>query len=199
MAKLVCALLLLALTCIFAACDARTGTSATPFNGIDITGADYGKDFALTDHNGKPRTLADFKGKAVLMFFGFTHCPDVCPATLSDLAQVMKQLGPDAQRLQVIFVTVDPERDTAQLLAQYVPSFHPSFLGLYGDAAATKKTAQVFRVFYEKGRSDKPGNYSVDHTAGTYAFDPQGRLRLFLSQGLSADKITQDVKRLLAS
>jgi protein SCO1 len=198
MVKLVYGALLLALTCILAACDARTGASNTTFNGVDITGADYGKDFALIDHTGKPRTLADFKGKAVLMFFGFTHCPDVCPTTLSDLAKVMKQLGPGAERLQVVFVTVDPQRDTPQLLAQYVPSFHPSFLGLYGDAAATKKTAQTFRVFFEKRPTDKPAGYSIDHTAGTYAFDPQGRLRLFLSQGMSADKIAQDVKTLLA-
>ncbi len=124
--------------------------SGPSFKNTDITGADYGRDFALTDHTGKARTLADFRGKAVVMFFGYTRCPDVCPTTLAELKTVKEQLGEDGKRLQVLFVTVDPERDTQKLLASYVPAFDPSFLGLYGDSAATAKVAKDFRVFYQK-------------------------------------------------
>ena len=127
---------------LLAACESKPG-----FNSLDITGIEgYGTDFRLLDHTGKPRTLADFRGKAVVMFFGFTHCPDVCPTTLSDMRQVMQKLGPDAARLQVLFVTVDPMRDTPELLAKYVPTFHPDFLGLYGDAAAIAKVTKDFKI-----------------------------------------------------
>jgi len=129
---------------------AGCGGSGPSFKNTDITGADYGRDFALTDHTGKTRTLADFRGKAVVMFFGYTRCPDVCPTTLAELKAVKEQLGEDGKRLQVLFVTVDPERDTQKLLASYVPAFDPSFLGLYGDSAATAKVAKDFRVFYQK-------------------------------------------------
>ena len=136
----------------------------------------------LTDHNGKPRTLADFQGKVVVLFFGFTHCPDVCPTTLGELAMVMKELGKDADRVQVLFVTVDPERDTPEVLPQYVPAFDPSFLGLYGDAEATARTAKEFKIFYQK-QPLPGGGYSIDHSAGTYIYDQQGRLRLFAPYG----------------
>jgi protein SCO1/2 len=166
------------------------------FSLTDVTGVDFGKELALTDHNGKPRTLADFRGKVVTVFFGFTHCPDVCPTTLAEMAEVMKDLGPDADKLQVLFITVDPERDTPQVLKQYVPSFNPSFLGLYGDAAATARTAKEFKVFYQK-QPDKNGGYSVDHSAGTFIFDRQGRLRLFAQYGAGHVALTHDIRILL--
>ena len=172
---------------------------ATPpaFNSVDITGAQYARDFALTDHTGKPRTLADFKGKVVFLFFGFTQCPDICPTTMTEMAAVLKKLGPDASRVQVLFVTVDPERDTQELLAQYVPAFDPSFIGLYGDAAATAKVAKEFKVFYAKSPGATPDSYSMDHTAGSYVFDPQGKIRLFVRHGNGADPIAQDITLLL--
>ena len=169
------------------------------FQNTDLTGLDYAKDFALTDHNGKPRTLADFKGKVVVIFFGFTQCPDVCPTTMAEMAGVMKQLGSDAEKVQVLFVTVDHERDTQSLLATYVPNFDSSFLGLYGDKAATDKVAKEFKVFYQKVPGKTPESYTVDHTAGSYVFDQQGRIRLFLRHGQvgSAEMITHDLKLLL--
>jgi protein SCO1/2 len=171
--------------------------SAVKFNATDITGADFGKDFQLTDHNGKSKTLADFKGKAVVMFFGYTHCPDVCPTTMSDMAQALVLLGKDADKVQVLFVTVDPARDTQELLAKYVPAFNPGFLGLYGDEAATAKVAKDFRIFYQKNQDKNGQGYSVDHTAGTYVFDPSGKLRLFMSYGQGAQSIVHDLHELL--
>jgi protein SCO1/2 len=150
----------------------------------------------LTDHTGQPRTLADFKGKVVAVFFGFTHCPDACPTTLGELALVAKALGPQADRLQVLFVTVDPARDTPALLAQYVPAFHPSFLGLYGDAEATARTAKEFKVIYQKQQL-QGGSYSMDHSAGTYLFDTAGRLRLFAQYGQGAQSLLHDIQLLL--
>ena len=173
--------------------------SAVKFNATDITGADFGKDFQLTDHNGKSKTLADFKGKAVVMFFGYTHCPDVCPTTMSDMAQALELLGKDAEKVQVLFVTIDPARDTQELLAKYVPAFNPGFLGLYGDEAATAKVAKDFRIFYQKNQDKNGQGYSVDHTAGTYVFDPSGRLRLFMSYGQGAQSIVHDLHELLNS
>lgn len=175
---------------------AGCGASGPSFRNTDITGADYGKDFTLTDHTGKVRTLADFRGKAVVMFFGYTRCPDVCPTTMAELKAVKEQLGEDGKRMQVLFVTVDPERDTPQLLANYVPAFDPSFLGLYGDAAATAKVAKDFRVFYQKVPGKTPDGYSIDHTAGSYVFDPQGRLRLFVREGNPANLVA-DIQTLL--
>ena len=167
------------------------------FINTDLTGLDYAKDFALTDQNGKARTLADFKGKAVVVFFGYTQCPDVCPTTMVEMADVMKQLGELANRVQVLFVTVDPERDTQALLAAYVPNFDKRFLGLYGDQAATEKVAKDFKVFYQKVPGKTASSYSVDHTAGSYVFDKQGRIRLFLRHGQGAEPITHDLKILL--
>jgi protein SCO1/2 len=185
-------LLLLALAGV-AAC----GPQAPKFRSTDITGADFGKELALTGHDGKPRTLADFRGKAVVLFFGYTHCPDVCPTTLADLAGVMKKLGKDAERVQVLFVTLDPERDTPAVLSQYVPAFDPRFLGLYGDPAATQRAAKEFRIFYEKRAGSAPGAYTVDHSAQSYVFDPQGRLRLFVRQDRIADDLGADLRTLL--
>ncbi len=167
------------------------------FNGTDITGADYGRSFALTGHDGKPRTLEDFRGKAVVMFFGYTRCPDVCPTTLAEMAQAMKALGADAERVQVLLVTVDPERDTPQVLAQYVPAFDPRFLGLYGNEEATRRTAKEFKIFFEKREGAAPGAYTVDHSGQSYVFDTKGRLRLFMRHDRIAEDLPADLRRLL--
>ena len=161
-----------------------------------MTGADYAKGFALTDHNGKPRTLADFSGKAVVVFFGYTRCPDVCPTTMVEMKEVMRKLGPDADKVQVLFVTLDPERDTQQVLAQYVPAFDPRFLGLYADSATTLKTAKDFKVFLEKRSGSSPGSYTIDHTAASYVFDPHGRLRLYVKHD-QIDSLPDDIRTLL--
>lgn len=168
------------------------------FNALDITGIQgYGSDFRLFDHNGKSRKLADFRGKVVVMFFGYTHCPDVCPTTLAEMKQVMQILGKDALRLQVLFVTVDPTRDTPELLSRYVPSFHPAFLGLYGDIAATEKVAKDFKIAFRTVPGKSANGYTVDHSAASLVFDPQGNLRLFINYGIGADKIAPDIKKLL--
>jgi len=168
------------------------------FANTDVTGLDYAKDFALTDHNGKPRTLADFKGKVVVMFFGYTQCPDVCPTTMAEMANVMHTLGAQAERVQVLFVTIDPARDTPTILAQYVPAFDKSFLGLYGDDAATAKVAKEFKVFYQKVPGKTVGSYTMDHTAGSYVFDPQGHIRLFVKHGQGPEPLAHDLKLLLS-
>ena len=196
MNKLLSAGLLLGVLGVLTGCDTTAKVEA--FKSTDITGANFGKDFQLKDHNGKDRSLADFKGKVVVLFFGYTHCPDVCPTTLAELALVVKQLGEDAKKVQVLFVTVDPERDTPQLLAQYVPSFDPGFLGLYGDLEATARTAKEFKVVYQKVAGSSPGNYTMDHSAGTYVFDQTGRLRLFVSYGQGTAVLLHDIKILLA-
>ena len=181
------------------ACALAAGCSpdGPKFMASDVTGTTFGKDFALTDHSGKPRTLADYRGKVVVLFFGYTQCPDVCPTTLSELAEVMRRLGPDAKKVQVLFATIDPERDTAELLRNYVPAFDPSFVGLYGDAAATARTAQEFKVVYQKQPGATPSTYTMDHSAGTFVFDPQGRLRLYVSYGQGPDVFTHDIRELL--
>lgn len=168
------------------------------FQNTDLTGLGYAKDFALTDHHGKPRTLADFKGKAVVVFFGFTHCPDVCPTTMAEMASVMQELGPLADKVQVLFITVDPERDTAELLSKYVPAFDPRFLGMVGSKEQTEKVAAEFKVFFQKVPGKEPGSYTMDHTAGSYVFDPQGRIRLFIRHGQGAAPIVHDLKMLLS-
>ena len=174
------------------------GPSKPSFKGTDITGADFARRLALTDHHGKPRTLDDFKGKVVVVFFGYTQCPDVCPTTLAALREVREKLGADGDRLQVLFVTVDPERDTEQLLAQYVPAFHPDFLGLRGDADATAQVAKEFKIFYNKNAGKTPTSYTMDHSAGVFIFDSQGRIRLFGSHGYSVDQYLHDIRLLLA-
>lgn len=169
-----------------------------PFNAVDITGVQgYGNDFRLTDHTGKLRTMADFRGKAVAIFFGFTQCPDVCPTTLAEMKQVMQLLGKDSERLQVLFITIDPKRDTPELLSKYVPSFNSAFLGLYGDTAATAQVAKDFKIIYRAVPGKTADSYTMDHSAGMLVFDPEGRLRLFMNYGLTADKMAADIKRLL--
>ncbi|WEN41143.1 SCO1 protein [Thauera sp. GDN1] len=171
--------------------------SEPAFKSTDITGADYGKRFELTDHHGKVRTLADFKGKVVTVFFGYTQCPDVCPTALSGMSAVMAELGADGDRVQVIFVTVDPERDTQELLAEYVPVFDQRFLGMYGSMEKIAEIAKDFRVFYRKS-GDLEGHYTIDHTAGTYVFGPDGRLRLYVKHAEDPQVIAADIKALLA-
>ena len=173
-------------------------TPAEPvFKSTDISGTSYGRTLRLTDHHGQERTLADFKGKVVTIFFGYTQCPDVCPTALSGMSTVMQALGPDADRVQVIFVTVDPERDTPELLAQYVPAFDARFLGLYGTPEKIAEVAKEFRVFYRKS-GDLAGHYTIDHSAGTYVFDPEGRLRLYMKHAEDPALMTADIKALLA-
>ncbi len=168
------------------------------FKSTDVSGADWGKGFTLTDPRGQTRRLADFKGKAVILFFGYTQCPDVCPTTLVALREVMTLLGEDAKRVQVIFVTLDPARDTPQVLADYVAAFDPSFIGLHGDEATTAAVARDFKVFYARQAGSTPGSYSIDHSTGSYAIDPEGRLRLLIRHGEKPETIAADLKMLLA-
>ncbi len=181
------------LALLLAACDG----GGPKFKSTDITGADYGRRLELTDHTGKPRRLEDFRGKAVVLFFGFTHCPDVCPTTLADAAQAMRKLGPEADRVQVLFVTVDPERDTSKVLAAYVTAFDPRFLGLSGDLEATRRAAKEFKVYFEKRPGKTPEDYSIDHSAQSYVIDPQGRLRLFVRNDRLAEDLADDLRVLL--
>ena len=167
------------------------------FVNTDITGLDYAKGFSLNDHNGKPVTLESYKGKVVVMFFGFTQCPDVCPTTMAEMAAVMQELGPQAKDVQVLFVTLDPERDTPALLKEYVPAFNPGFVGLYGTPAEIAQTAKEFKVFYKKVPGKEPGSYSIDHTAGSYVFDKQGKVRLFLRHAQGTKPVVHDLKQLL--
>jgi protein SCO1/2 len=192
------ALSFLSLACLASLLLCLSACQSEKFVNTDVTGLDYAKDFALTDHNGKPRTLADFKGKAVVMFFGYTQCPDVCPTTMAEMANVMQQLGPLADRVQVLFVTVDPARDTPTILSQYVPAFDKRFLGLYGDDAATAKVAKEFKVYYQKVPGKTPGSYTMDHTAGSYVFDPKGNIRLFVKHGQGTEPLVHDLKLLLS-
>jgi len=168
------------------------------FKNIDITGASgFGSDFSLLDVDGKTRTLADFKGKVVVMFFGYTQCPDVCPTTLTEMQQTMVLLGPQADKVQVLFVTVDPARDTAAILKQYVPSFDPRFIGLRpADEAALEKVTKDFKIYYKKVPGLSPGSYTIDHTAGSYVFDPEGHLRLYIKHAQGPETLAHDLKEL---
>ncbi|MEA9600061.1 SCO family protein [Polynucleobacter sp. AP-Sanab-80-C2] len=179
---------------ILAACSPKP-----EFKNIDITGGKaFGKDFSLLDPDGKLRTLNDFKGKVVVMFFGYTQCPDVCPTTLTEMQQVMTLLGPQSDKVQVLFVTVDPERDTATILKQYVPSFDARFLGLRpADEVALEKVTKDFKIYYKKVPGTSPGSYTIDHTAGSYAFDPEGRLRLYIKHAQGPETLAHDLKELL--
>jgi protein SCO1/2 len=172
--------------------------SSHSFHSVDITGASYAQALALPDAQGKPRTLADWKGQVVVVFFGFTQCPDVCPTTMAELAQVRQALGPDGTRLQGVFVSVDPERDTPELLQAYVAHFGAGFVGLRGTPDQTAAAAKAFKVFYNKVPGKTDTSYTIDHTAGAYIFDPAGRVRLFSRHGAGADKLTADIKALLA-
>ncbi len=196
MKSILAGLTALLLAALLAGCERAPQPPA--FQLTDVTGADFGRGFSLTDHNGRARTLADFRGKVVTVFFGFTHCPDVCPTALAEMAEVMRELGPDAEKVQVLLVTVDPERDTAEVLRQYVPSFHASFLGLHGDADAITRTAKEFKVFYQK-QVLPGGGYSVDHSAGTYIYDREGRLRLYAQHGSGPAKLLHDIRILLGA
>jgi protein SCO1 len=181
------------LVCLVLACCTKP-----EFNNIDISGASYARDFALSDVGGVRRTLADYHGKVVVLFFGYTHCPDVCPTTLAQLAQARRLLGTDAERVQVLFVTLDPERDTPQLLQRYVPAFDPSFVGLTGSRQQIEATAREFKVFFQKVDGPAPDSYTLDHSAGSFVFDPQGHVRLYVSDKARPDQIAPDLKRLLA-
>ncbi len=172
--------------------------SAPVFKGIDITGADYARELSLTDPDGRRRGLGEFKGRVVVVFFGFTHCPDVCPTTLAELALVKRTLGADGERLQGIFVTVDPERDTPELLKAYAANFDAGFLALRGTPEETAAVARHFKIFYAKVPGKTEGSYTIDHTAGAYVFDPVGRVRLFTRHGTGADALVHDIRILLA-
>lgn len=170
------------------------------YKGTDITGADFGRHLQLNDHDGRPRSLADFRGKIVVLFFGYTHCPDVCPTTLSDMAQALALLEPDqARRVQVLFVTVDPERDTPEMLKRYVTYFHPSFLGLHGTPESVARAAREFKVTYRRHTEPGATDYLIDHTAGSYVLDGQGRLRLYLPFAHPPADIAHDLALLMQS
>lgn len=186
----------LASTLLVAAC----GNEQPSFQSLDITGNKaFASEFSLLDSQGKTHTLADYKGRAVVMFFGFTQCPDVCPTTLAEMNQVMQKLGDDAKKVQVIFVTIDPKRDTAELLGQYVPAFNPNFLGLRpADDAALEKVKKDFRVVAERVEGKTPDSYTIDHTAGIYVFDTNGQLRLFMRPDQTVDDMAKDLKTLVS-
>ncbi|HEX4857624.1 MAG TPA: SCO family protein, partial [Usitatibacteraceae bacterium] len=182
-----------ALFVLLGACESRPG-----FHGTDVTGIPgYGSDFKLTDHAGTRRSMADFRGKVVVLFFGYTQCPDVCPTTLSEMRKAMGLLGDDAARLQVLFVSVDPARDTRDVLAKYVPAFHPSFLGLSGERDAIDRVTRDFRIVAQIQEGATPESYTVNHSAMSLVFDTQGRLRLFWPYGMEAEKMVADTRTLL--
>ncbi len=181
-------------TALLSACD----PAKPQFHAIDITGAEYAKDFQLTDFDGKPRTMADFKGKAVVLFFGFTQCPDVCPTTMTELAQVKKLLGADGDKVQGLFVSIDPERDTPVVLKEYMQNFDPTFLGLYaGSPDKLAALAKDFKVYYKKVEGQTPTSYTMDHTAASFVYDPQGKLRLYARYGIGAQPLADDLKLLI--
>ena len=182
-------------------CDKMAPGATAPkasFRGADITGAEYARTLALPDISGQPRKLADFKGKVTVVFFGYTQCPDVCPTTMAELAQVKKSLGADGDKLQGIFVTIDPERDTPEILKSYMASFDPSFVALRGTLEQTKAAAQEFKVFFAKVPGKVEGSYTMDHTAGAFILDGQGKARLFVRYGGGAEALSADVKALMA-
>ncbi|HEU0199499.1 MAG TPA: SCO family protein [Burkholderiaceae bacterium] len=184
---------------LLAACD-RPQVSSRKFHAMDISSVDWGRGFELTDHTGRRRTLADFRGKVVMVFFGFTHCPDICPTAMAEMAQVVRRLGADGARVQALFITVDPERDTPAVLAKYVTAFHPSFLGLRGSSEETARIAQEFKVHFQLNK-DAPGadakRYMVDHSTGIFIYDADGKLRLYAGSNRSVERMTSDVRRLL--
>ncbi|MDQ7744871.1 SCO family protein [Hydrogenophaga pseudoflava] len=185
---------------LLAACsDKPADGSAGGFSGIDITGADYATGFSLTDHNGQPRTLADFKGKVVVVFFGYTQCPDVCPTSMSEMAQAKQLLGADGEKLQGLFVSVDPERDTPAVMKEYMASFDPTFLALYAAPGQLPEVAKSFRIYYKKVEGKTPTSYTMDHSAGSYVYDTQGRLRLYHRYGSGAQALADDIKKLLGN
>lgn len=182
-----------------AGCDKLFAPAKSPFQGIDVTGGPMGGALQLTDHNGRPRSAADFRGKLVVVVFGFTNCPDVCPTALADLASAMKQLGADASQVQVLFVTVDPRRDKPELLRQYVPAFHPDFLGLYGDDDAIARVAKDFHVYYSVREGRTPETYTVDHSGQIFVLDREGKARLLFAPGTKPAAMAADLRLLLKS
>ncbi|MDI1243940.1 MAG: SCO family protein [Rhodoferax sp.] len=186
---------LLGLAGLFSACS----PDAPHFTAIDITGADYAKDFALTDHNGQPRKLKDFEGKVVMMFFGYTQCPDVCPTSMLEMAQVKQMLGKDGARIQGLFVTVDPARDKPEMLKEYMAAFDPTFLALVPTPEHLPGLAKDFKVYYKKVDGPTPTSYTMDHTAGSYVYDPKGKLRLFTRYGTKPELTAADLRQLLAA
>lgn len=179
---------------LFTACSEK---SKPVFAAIDITGADYAKDFSLTDHNGQPRSLKDFKGKVVVMFFGYTQCPDVCPTTMAEVAEVRKQLGKDGEKIQALFVTIDPERDTPEVLKGYMANFDPTFVALYTTPDKLAATAKDFKVYYKKVDGKTPTSYTMDHSAGSFIYDTKGALRLYTRYGTGVQPLIADIKLLL--
>lgn len=193
-------LFLVAFLFLLTACNPSQGGNVddgSGFVGTDITGADFPKPLTLTDHTGQLRTMSDFKGKAVILFFGFTHCPDVCPTTMLDLKNTMKLLGDKADEVQVLFVTVDPRRDTQEVLAQFVPSFDKRFIGMRGSLQETAETLGNFKIYYLEVPGTTATNYSIDHSAGMYAFDKEGKIRLYLGFGQKPAEIASDISKLL--
>ena len=181
-----------------AACLTACSEDRPKFSAIDVTGADYAKDFQLTDHNGQARRLQDFRGKIVVLFFGYTQCPDVCPTSMAELAEVKKLLGPDGDKLQGLFVTVDPARDTPELLKAYMANFDPTFLALYASSPEQLAAlAKDYKVYYKKAEGKTPTSFTLDHSAGSYIYDPQGRLRLYTRYGSGAPAMAADIKLLL--
>ena len=171
--------------------------TAPSFNSSDITGINYAQGFSLLDSTGKVRNLADFKGKVVVVFFGYTHCPDVCPITMAELKEAKRLLGKDGADVQGIFITLDPARDTPEVLAKYVPAFDPSFIALRGSETQTAEAAKAFRVYYKAAAPDAAGQYTVDHTAASFVFDKAGRIRLYTRYNQGADKLAADLRQLL--
>jgi protein SCO1/2 len=188
-----CALLAGAAGLLGACSDAKPG-----FTSVDITGVDYAKGFELADHNGNVRHLTDFAGKVVVMFFGYTQCPDVCPTTMTEITEIKKALGKDGDRLQVLFVTVDPERDTPELLKAYMENFDPSFLALRTTPEKLEALTKDYKIYYKKVDGSTPTSYTMDHSAGSYLYDPQGKLRLFTRYGSPREALTKDIQILLA-
>ncbi|RYF77814.1 MAG: SCO family protein [Comamonadaceae bacterium] len=176
---------------------AACSESKPSFNAIDLTGAEYARDFRLKDMRGQERALADFKGKVVAVFFGFAQCPDVCPTTMLEMKQIKDQLGADADKLQVIFITVDPERDTSEVMKAYMEAFDPSFLALIPTAEQLAATAKDFKVYYKKVEGKTPTSYTMDHSAASYLYDPKGRLRLYARYGTPVDAMASDIRALL--
>lgn len=183
---------------LLTACFDKKG-QALQFRGVDVTGADYARDLPLTDHNGQARSMKDFAGKVVVVFFGFTQCPDVCPTAMAELAEVKKALGKDGDRLQGLFVTVDPERDTPEVLKAYMANFDPSFLALRGTPEQLAAVAKDFKIYYKKVEGKTPTSYTMDHSAGSYVYDPAGRLRIYNRYGSGAQALTEDVRALLSA
>ncbi len=188
----VCAMMV-GTTVLFTACSEQKPA----FAAIDVTGADYAKDFSLTDQNGRVRSIKDFQGKVVVMFFGYTQCPDVCPTSMAEIAEVRKQLGKDGEKVQALFVTVDPERDTPEVLKGYMGNFDPTFLALYTTPDKLAATAKDFKVYYKKVDGQTPTSYTMDHSAGSYVYDTKGALRLYTRYGTGVQPLVSDIKLLL--